>query len=128
MKKSIVTLATFYIFISIILGAIVAHFIEKVVIDSDLLITFDKGVKYLMYSGLGLLILSLNDSKFNFSLKPVYILVIIGSLLFSINIFLYTFHESFPMLKSFVHIVPIGGFAMIIGWGVLIVKLLGAQK
>ena len=77
-----------------------------------------------MYSGLGLLILALNDSKFNFSLKWNYRLIVTGSLLFSLNIFIYTFHENIPALKNFVHIVPLGGLLMITGWGLLGIKLL----
>ena len=123
MNKQITTLAVFYIFIAILLGAFGAHGIKDFV-SEELIITFDKGVKYLIYSGLGLLILALNDNKFEFSLKLNYILIILGSILFSVNLFIYTFHEATPVLKNFVHIVPIGGLLMIIGWGSLGVKLL----
>jgi len=123
MNKSITTIAIFYIFISILLGAFGAHGIKDYV-SEELIITFDKGVKYLMFSGLGLLILALNNDKFNFSLKWNFRLIILGSLLFSVNIFIYTFHENLPALKNFVHIVPVGGLLMIIGWGLLGVKLL----
>ena len=124
MNKKITTTAVFYIFVSIILGALGAHFVEKHITDLDLLNTFEKGVKYLMYTGIGLLVIGLNANKFQFNLKAFYILVILGSILFSGNIFIYTFHESAPVLKNFVHIVPIGGFLMIIGWGILSTKLL----
>lgn len=127
MNKTIVTFAVFYIFTSILLGAFGAHGIKNYV-SEELIITFDKGVRYMMYSGLGLLILALNDSKFNFSLKWSYRLILTGSFIFSTNIFLYTFHESVPSLKNFVHIVPIGGLLMIIGWGLLGFKLLRRSK
>ena len=123
MNKQITTLAVFYIFIAIVLGAFGAHGIKKIV-SEEFIITFDKGVKYLMYSGLGLFILALNDVKFQFNLKWNYRLIILGSLLFSINLFIYSFHESIPVFKNFVHIVPIGGFLMILGWGSLGFKLL----
>lgn len=124
MNRKISITAAFYIFISIILGAIGAHFVEKHITDISLLDTFDKGVKYLLYTGFGLLIIGLNEQKFNFKLRYFYALEIIGSLLFSVNIFLYIFHETIPALKSFVHIVPVGGSLMIIGWGVLIYNLI----
>lgn len=127
MNKTIVTIAVFYTFTSILLGAFGAHGIKNYV-SEELIIAFDKGVRYMMYSGLGLLILALNDSKFDFSTKWIYRLIITGSLLFSTNIFLYTFHEVIPALKNFVHIVPIGGLLMIIGWGVLGFKLLNKSK
>ena len=123
MNKKITIIASLYIFTSILLGAFGAHGIKDFV-SEELILTFDKGVKYLMYSGLGLLILGLNTNKFQFSLKWTNNLLITGSLLFSVNIFLYTFHESMPFLKNFVHVVPVGGLLMIIGWGILIIKLI----
>ena len=128
MNKNITSIAVFYILISIILGAIGAHFIEKHIEDLSLLDTFEKGVKYLIYTGIGLLVIGLNESKFQFSLKVFYILIIIGSILFSGNIFAYTFHESVPNFKNFVHIVPVGGFLMIFGWAFLLIKLLINRK
>lgn len=127
MNKQITTLAVFYIFTAILLGAFGAHGIKDYV-SEELIITFDKGVKYLMYSGLGLMTLGLNNDKFKFSLKWNYRLITIGSLLFSINLFIYVFHETAPVLKNFVHVVPVGGLLMIIGWGSLGVKLLRKTK
>ncbi len=123
MKKSIVTLAVFFIFVSILLGAFGAHGLKDMV-SEKMLLTFDKGVKYLMYSGLGLLMLSLNDSQFNFNLKWSYRLIILGTILFSGNIFIYTFSEKLTGLTNFVHLVPVGGLLMIIGWGLLGFKLI----
>ncbi|MGV6862759.1 MAG: DUF423 domain-containing protein [Putridiphycobacter sp.] len=123
MKKNIVTLAVFFILIAIILGAFGAHGLKDFV-SEKLLLSFDKGVKYLMYSGLGLLVLGFNNAKFDFDLKWVYTLIISGTLLFSVNIFIYTFHESVSTLKNFVHLVPVGGMLMIIGWAMLGFKLL----
>jgi uncharacterized membrane protein YgdD (TMEM256/DUF423 family) len=126
MNKTVTIVAICFIFTSILLGAFGAHGLKDMV-SKDLLITFDKGVKYLMYSGLGLLILSLNESKFKSSIKSSYRLIIIGSLLFSVDIFIYTFHENFPLFKNFVHLVPIGGLLMLAGWGLLLIKLIKKQ-
>ena len=122
MNKKIAAISVFFIFSSILLGAFGAHGIKDL-ISEELIIAFDKGVKYMMYSGLGLLILSLNDSKFNFQMKWVYRLIILGTILFSVNIFIFSFHEHVLSLKHFVHIVPFGGLLMIIGWGMLFYKL-----
>lgn len=119
--------AVSFIFISIVLGAIAAHSLEKI-ISHELILIFEKGVKYLIYSGFGLLIIALNDNSFNFKMIWIYRLIIIGTVLFSGNIFLYVFHEQVTALKSFVHIVPIGGILMIIGWGILLVKLIRQSK
>lgn len=126
MNKLIVKIAVFFILLSIILGAMAAHSLEKI-IEPDLINTFEKGVKYLMYSGLGLLILGFNQEKLNFNIKWTNRLIIIGSILFSGNIFLYTFHEQIPALKNFVHIVPVGGLLMIIGWTLLFVQLIKSK-
>ncbi len=123
MNKRIVTLSIFFIFLSILLGAFGAHGLKDIVSDK-MLLTFDKGVKYLMYSGLGLLILSLNDNRFNFKLKWNYRLIVLGTILFSGNIFIYTFSEKLTGLHNFVHLVPVGGMLMIVGWGILLIKLL----
>ena len=122
MNKQISTIAVFFIFTSILLGAFGAHGIKDYV-SEELILTFNKGVKYLMYSGLGLLILALNNDKFSFSLKWSYRLIVLGSILFSLNLFIYSFNENLPALKNFVHLVPIGGLLMIVGWGVLGVRL-----
>ena len=127
MNKQITTLAVFYIFIAILFGAFGAHGIKNYVSD-ELIVIFNKGVKYLMYSGLGLMILGLNNDKFEFNLKWNYRLIVLGSILFSVNLFIYSFHESYLVLKNVVHIVPVGGLLMVIGWGSLGVKLLRCEK
>lgn len=127
MNKYYSIIATFFIFLSIILGAIAAHSLKNI-ISEDLILSFEKGVKYLFYSGLGLLILNVSADKFTFSLKWINLTIIIGTILFSGNIFLYIFHEHFPSLKNFVHLVPIGGFLMIIGWGILLFQIIKQSK
>ena len=123
MSRPTVITGTVFITLSIILGAIAAHALEKVV-STDLIEAFEKGVKYLIYSGLGLLILGLNHDRFTFSMTLVYRLVIWGTILFSGNIFIYIFHDFVPVLKHFVHLVPVGGTLMIAGWVVFLFRLL----
>jgi len=126
MSRPNVIFATVVITISIILGAMAAHFLEKK-LSSDLIETFEKGVKYLMYSGLGLLILSLNHDRFLFKMKTIYFLIKLGTVLFSLNIFIYVFHKFVPIFEHFVHLVPIGGFLMILGWGLLVFQLIKSK-
>ena len=123
MQKNIVITAAIFICVSIILGALAAHSLEKL-LSQDLIETFEKGVKYLIYSGFGLLIIGLNKDRLKVNLKWFYILLLVGTILFSGNIFLYVFHETIPSLKNFVHLVPIGGLLMILAWAVLILKLI----
>ncbi len=123
MNKPHTIIASVFITVAIILGALAAHSLKEVLTE-ELTETFAKGVTYMMYSGLGVLILSLNHDRFKFSMKATYLLIEIGCVLFSINIFIYTFHMQLPMLKNFVHIVPVGGLCMILGWLILVVKLI----
>ncbi len=127
MRKSITITGVLFIILSIILGAIAAHSLEKIV-SEDLIVSFEKGVKYLIYAGFGLLIMGLNADKFGFDINWAYRIITIGTLLFSGNIFVYIFHEHYPVLKSFVHIVPIGGLLMIVGWGIVLYQLFRTSK
>ena len=66
MNKQFVITACILIALSIILGAFGAHGLKNLV-EADAIEIFEKGVKYQMYSGLGLLVIGLSASKFNFS-------------------------------------------------------------
>lgn len=123
MSKKIVLTGAIFITLAIIFGAMAAHALEKW-IGPDLITTFEKGVKYQFYVGLGLLAFGLNADKINFSLKLFYLLNLIGVILFSGGIYTYVFHELAPALKPAVHIVPFGGSCMIIGWIVIIIQLI----
>lgn len=121
MQKKITLTGSIFIVISIILGAMAAHGLEKH-ISPNLIQTFEKGVKYQMYIGLGLLIIGLNANQFKFNLNPFYYLNLIGILLFSGCIYCYSLHELIPALKPMAMVVPIGGVAMILAWILLIFK------
>ena len=123
MAKKLVLTGSLLILLSIILGAMAAHSLEKV-ISSALIETFEKGVKYQIYTGFGLLIVGLGASQFNFRLSTFYWFNLIGVLLFSGCIYLYTFHELMPALKPAVYIVPLGGSSMIIAWLILVIQII----
>lgn len=127
MKKSIVITSSILICTAIILGAMAAHALEKIV-STELIASFDKGVQYQFICGFTLLIIGLNQTKFQFNLKWFYRLNIIGLILFSGCIYLYTIHTFLPELKFFVYLVPIGGVSFILAWIILIWQLLSKQK
>jgi uncharacterized membrane protein YgdD (TMEM256/DUF423 family) len=124
MNRKIVIVSVFFIFLSIVFGAFGAHGMKSITDELKALNAFEVGAKYLTYSGLGLFILSLNHDKFNFSLKWVYTTIIVGTIIFSGFLFLYSIHSIIPALKIFARFVPIGGLLMITGWGLLGLKLL----
>lgn len=123
MSKRIVITGSILILLSIILGAMAAHALEKVV-SQDLITTFEKGVKYQFYTGIGLLAVGLNSDKINFSLSAFYFLNVIGVLLFSVSIYLYTLHEMIPSFRPMAMIVPFGGLSFISAWIVLTIQLI----
>ena len=127
MNKKIVISATVLIALSIILGAFAAHGLKKV-IGADEIIIFEKGVKYQMYTGLGLLITGLNADKFKFDLKWFHRLSILGVAIFSGLIYILAFKELNPNLKILGAFVPIGGTLMISAWISLLVNILRKQK
>ncbi len=122
MSKKLVFTGSLFILIGIVLGAMAAHAMEKA-ISSELIETFEKGVKYQFYVGLGLLTVGLNAKQIPFSLRSFYLFNLFGVILFSGCIYLYSIHEIVPNFKSVVLIVPFGGMSMIIGWTIFVVKV-----
>lgn len=122
MNKNIVLIALLLLIIGIVLGAFGAHGLKELV-TPERLQTFEVGVKYQFYHGLGLLVLGLNADKFGFSLKPVWILLFIGTLLFSVSIYFLSLQDILGVeLKFLGPVTPIGGLLMIIGWVILLLK------
>lgn len=124
MEKRIVLIGVILIIIAIILGAFGAHGLKELV-KADKLASFEVGIRYQMYMGICLLILGLNAEKFNFSLKIIVNLLMIGVALFSGSIYLLSMQELIPIsLKFLGPITPIGGTLMIVGFCSLFIKLL----
>lgn len=110
----VLSLASFLLAISILLGAVAAHALKKT-LEPTLFNTFQVGVHYQQLQSLGLLIIGLflyfKPSYFKQMRFPIY-LHFLGLLLFSGNCYLY----SITQIKFFVHLVPIGGVSMIVAW------------
>lgn len=124
MEKRIVLIGVILIIIAIILGAFGAHGLKELV-KADKLASFEVGIRYQMYLGICLLILGLNTEKFNFSLKLIVNLLMIGVALFSGSIYLLSMQELIPFSMKFLGpITPIGGTLMIVGFCSLFIKLL----
>ena len=127
MDRKITLTAAILIGLAIILGAFAAHSLEKVV-SKDMIAVFEKGVKYQMFMGLGLLSVGLAADKLPFNLNWFYRLTLWGVIIFSGFIYLVTFKDVYPNLKYAGAIVPIGGSMMIVGWLILVVQLLRIKK
>ncbi|XOV68345.1 MAG: DUF423 domain-containing protein [Fluviicola sp.] len=122
MNKAITLTAVVLILISIILGAMAAHALEKV-LNSDQIASFETGVRYTMYHGLAFLVLGLSAYRLP-RLTWVFRLQLAGVILFSGSIFLLSLQPLLGVSLRFLGpITPIGGILMIAGWCVLIVAL-----
>jgi uncharacterized membrane protein YgdD (TMEM256/DUF423 family) len=107
--------------LAIILGAFGAHLLKKK-LNSDLLQSFETGVKYQMYHAILLLVLGFNleNSKIDTTIVTVFI---IGVFLFSFSIYgLVISSARNKKLKFLGPITPLGGLFLVLGWLLLIYK------
>ena len=116
MKKAKI-FGTLFVLISVTFGALNSHYLKsilpKIAIDS-----IDVSLRYMMYHGLGLLIISILPIK-----KKRYIinLIIVGTLLFSLSILILSFQSiSKSNLGWLGPLTPIGGLLLIGGWIILL--------
>lgn len=124
MNKKIVLTAAVLLLLAIVLGAFGAHGLKDKV-TPERIATFEVGVRYQFYIGLAMLILGFNEEKLGFSLKPTFILLLVGVLFFSVSIYFLAIQEILgASLKFLGPITPLGGLLMIIGLFVFIVKLM----
>lgn len=124
MNKRIVLTAAILLMLAIILGAFGAHGLKDKV-SPERIATFEVGVRYQFYIGLAMLILGFNEEKLGFSLKPIFLLLLIGVLFFSVSIYFLAIQEILgASLKFLGPITPLGGLLMIIGFLIFLVKLM----
>ena len=123
MQKSTVLIGAIFIVVAIILGAFGAHAL-KAVLTEEKLLSFETGVRYQLIQGVSLLIIGLNSKTIGFELKLVERLLIIGTILFSISIYLLAMADLLGVsMKWLGPVTPVGGSLMIIGWFVFIFRL-----
>lgn len=116
MAKNLVTLASFFGFVAIILGAFGAHALKEV-LTTEQLISFETGVRYQMYHTLFLLLISQLNVLTEKNKRTIGILTTIGIFLFSGSIFLLaTQNLSGINFKFLGPITPIGGLFLILSW------------
>lgn len=107
--------------IAIALGAFGAHGLEDIV-TKHYLEVFETGVRYHMYSALGLMLIALLDKTLGGSLKARIggRLIFAGTVIFSGSLYALVL-TGFSKLGM---ITPLGGVAMLVGWGFVIVGAL----
>lgn len=113
---------------AILFGAFGAHAL-KAIVTADKVASFETGVRYQLFQGLGILVLALNIKSFGFSLKLVFRLMLTGTILFSASIYLLVLGTAFDFPMSFLGpITPIGGLLMISAWVLMVVRLINDRQ
>lgn len=119
MKNIVLTIASFYGMMAVILGAFGAHAFKKI-LSVEKITSFEVGVRYQMYHAIVLLAIGLYF-QFNSGLeRSAAWCLIAGTFIFSVSIYFLSFAEYWNVnLKFLGPITPLGGLFMIIGWGLL---------
>jgi len=113
-------------FLAVALGAFGAHALKDMV-DANALVTFETGVRYHMYHGLGLLALAFVADRLGQSAKLVSLagwLLLIGIILFSGSLYAL----SMTGIKAFGPITPFGGVAFLVGWALVFAAAMKEKK
>ena len=120
MKNLTLIIGAVYGLTSVILGAFGAHALKKV-ISAEKLVSFETGVRYQMYAAFFLLIVGYILKFETTSEKWISILMIAGTFIFSVTIYLLAFNEVMSIPSKIIGpLTPLGGLLMIISWAMLI--------
>jgi len=106
--------------LAVVFGAFGAHLLKKT-FTADQLNSFETGVKYQMYHALLILMLSFNLNLETGLEKAIIYCFIIGTVLFSFSIYgLCISASKGNKIKLLGPVTPLGGFFLVIGWGLLL--------
>ncbi len=120
MKTLTLVIGAVYGLLSVVLGAFGAHAFKKI-LSVERLESFETGVRYQMYAAFFLLIVGYILKFDTSSQKWISLLMIFGTILFSMSIYFLSFQDYWGInLKFLGPITPLGGLLMIISWGMLI--------
>ena len=124
MKRKIRLFGSLFMVFGILLGALGSHYF-KCILSVEGLESFEVGLRYLIYHGLGLLLLSGMGFKYLKEKKRIFYLMLWGTLIFSGSIFLLSFKNFLPFSITFLGpITPVGGIALILAWSLMVIAFL----
>ena len=122
MNKIILITASIFGLLAIVLGAFASHGLKEL-ISAESLQTFETGVRYQMYHAIVLLFIGITTYFNKRTKQTLYYLIVIGILFFSGSIYgLATNVMSGFDFRSIGLITPIGGFILIVSWGMMLIK------
>lgn len=121
MVRIFLALGSFFGFTGIILGTISSHVLQKTTLTPEQITTFKLGVQYQMYHAIALVVVAvlcyLFTNKLTSNLiKITGVLFTFGIIFFSGTLYAITW-GGLPNIGT----APIGGFALIIGWFLLLI-------
>lgn len=118
MRKYVLTGGSFAL-LAVVLGAFASH-VLKAHFTTEVLQSLQTGIRYMMYHGLALMIIS----QISWARNPlIFRLFFWGIVLFSFSIFILCFGKLTPFDFSWLGpVTPIGGSLLILGWALLLWK------
>jgi uncharacterized membrane protein YgdD (TMEM256/DUF423 family) len=130
--KTNIIIAFIFIILGITFGAIGAHALEKVPgILPKHIESWKTGVLYQLIQGLGILLLIVLSQFWKLNKTKLAINIItVGTLLFSISIYILVLNQSWNIIAikyAMIPITPLGGILMITGWCLFLAKLLKSK-
>lgn len=121
MNNKLISIAALLAFLAVALGAFGAHTLNEL-LTTEMLNSFETGVRYQFFHSLALLIIGLNANKLN-STALIGKFMLIGIMFFSFSIYLLSLQELIGINLSLLGpITPIGGILLMISWLILIIK------
>jgi len=122
LNKKIFSIGVLFGLIAVVLGAFGAHGLQNLV-ETKAVESFKTGVTYQMYHAFFLMILASTKQLPVARKKLVFYLIVIGTLLFSVSIYLLATNSLTVFdFKRIALITPLGGTVLISGWLVLAVN------
>ena len=116
MKTKMRFFGSLFMFLGMVLGALGSHYLKKI-LSAESLSSFEVGLRYLIYQGLGLLVLSSIDFTTSKIKKYIFQLILWGTITFSGSIFILSFKSQISFSLTWIGpITPLGGTALIIAW------------
>ena len=116
MKIKMRFFGSLFMVLGMVLGALGSHYFKKI-LSAESLSSFEVGLRYLIYQGLGLLVLSSIDFTTSKIKKYIFQLILWGTITFSGSIFILSFKSQISFSLTWIGpITPLGGTALIIAW------------
>ena len=116
MKVKVRFIGGLFMTLGVLLGALGSHYVKSI-LSPESLNSFEVGVRYLIYHGLGMLVLSGIEFPSTKTKKYVYFLMLYGTIVFSLSIIILSFKNQLPFSLTWLGpITPLGGVALITAW------------